>query len=325
MATKNSRPQQPAKHCIIFFLTSGKRLSTHVDECIAVLKGHEPAPCVNKDALGCNRRQRRQTTGTPISRQEAVMWETLLIEQSDGVATLTVNRPKQLNALNEQVLRDIISAAEHIRTRPDINVVIVTGAGDKAFIAGADIAVMAELDSDQAQAFTTLGQNAMNALAGLEVPVIAAVNGFALGGGHELMLACDIRFAADTAKFGQPEVGLGILASFGGTQRLPRLIGPGRAKYLLFSAEVIGAAKALEFGIVDVVVPKDELMATVRAFAERICKQKRFAVCQTKKCVNYGLDSNMATGLAYEVQAYGLCYTKPEREQSMREFLNKKK
>lgn len=253
------------------------------------------------------------------------MWETLLLEQSGGVATLTVNRPKHLNALNEQVLRDILGAAEHIRGRNDIDVLIVTGAGDKAFIAGADIAVMAELDSDQAQVFTTLGQNAMSALANLEIPVIAAVNGYALGGGHELMLACDIRFAADTARFGQPEVGLGILASFGGTQRLPRLIGPGRAKYLLFGAEIITAAKALEFGLVDIVVPKDELMAEVRAYAGRICKQKRFAVRQTKMCVNYGLDSNMATGLAYEVQAYGLCYTKPEREQSMREFLAKKK
>ncbi|GHV53670.1 crotonase [Deltaproteobacteria bacterium] len=253
------------------------------------------------------------------------MWETLLLDVSEGIATITVNRPQQLNALNEQMLRDIRGVAAHIRERNDIEVVIITGSGEKAFIAGADIAVMSELTSDEAQVFTKLGQDAMNDLANLEQPVIAAVNGYCLGGGNELALACDIRIAADTAKFGQPEVGFSILASFGGTQRLPRLIGPGRAKYLLFSAEVIDAAKAFEFGLVEVVVPKAELMAAVYAYAKKITQQQRFGVRQTKMCVNYGLDSNMATGLAYEVQAYGLCYTKPARTESMKAFLAKKK
>ena len=252
------------------------------------------------------------------------MWETLLLEVNEGIAVITFNRPKQLNALNEQMLRDIRAVTACIRERDDIDVVIVTGAGDKAFIAGADIAVMAELDSLQAQVFTKLGQDAMNDLANLEQPVIAAVNGYSLGGGNELALACDIRIAADTAKFGQPEVGLGILASFGGSQRLPRLIGPGRAKYLLFTAETIDASKAMEFGLVDMVVPKAEHMDAVMRVAKRIAKQKRFGVRQTKMCVNYGLDSTMSTGLAYEVQAYGLCYTRPERTESMREFLAKK-
>ena len=253
------------------------------------------------------------------------MWDTIIVEKSDGIATLTINRPAQLNSLDDVMLRELHEAVVHINHLPDIDAVIVTGAGDKAFVAGADISLMSKLTPQEAQVFGLLGQAAFNSLENLEQPVIAAVNGYCLGGGCELALACDIRISSEKAKFGQPEVGLGILAAFGGTQRLPRLIGPGRAKYMLLTGDIIDAQKAQEFGLVDMVVPHADVMKTAQAMAQTICKQQRFAVRQTKRCVNYGMDGSLSSGLAYEIQAYGMCYLQPERTSAMIKFMEDNK
>ncbi len=254
------------------------------------------------------------------------MWKTILLERpQDGVAVLTVNRPEAMNSLNSQVLSDLEAAVAAIRADASIDVVIVTGAGPKVFVAGADIAEMANMTAEQGRAFSAFGHRVMSALESLDQVVIAAVNGFALGGGNELALACDIRVAADSAQFGQPEVGLGIPAGFGGTQRLPRLIGPGRAKLLLYTADRIRADEAYRIGLVDMVVPAAELMASALGLAEKIRKQRKFAVQQTKKCIAKGLESSLDAGLSYEAQAFGLCCATTDQKEAMNGFLAKKK
>ena len=254
------------------------------------------------------------------------MWKTILFERpQEGVALLTINRPEAMNALNSQVLRDLEEAVASIRADASIEVVILTGAGPKAFVAGADIAEMAVMTAEQGRAFSDFGHRVMSALENLDAVVIAAVNGFALGGGNELALACDIRVAADSAQFGQPEVSLGITAGFGGTQRLPRLIGPGRAKLLLYTADRIKADEAYRIGLADLVVPAADLMASVLGLAEKIRKQRKFAVQQTKKCIARGLDSSLDAGLSYEAQAIGLCFATADQKEAMTAFLTKKK
>lgn len=234
------------------------------------------------------------------------MWNTLNLENQDGIAILKINRPKALNALNSDVLDDLLDCTAKIAADKTIHVVVITGEGEKSFVAGADISEMQPLDPVAAATFGRKGQAVMTAIENLPQPVIAAVNGFALGGGNELAIACDIRIASEKAKFGQPEVGLGITPGFGGTQRLPRLIGPGRARYLLYSAEIIDAHKALEFGLVDMVVAPEALMETALGLATKIKKQRPEAVRQTKLCALRGTEAPLTTALEFEAQAFGI-------------------
>ena len=227
------------------------------------------------------------------------MYENILFEKKDGVAYLTLNRPDQLNALNGAVLKELDDALAAIDGDAEIRVLVVRGAGEKALAAGADITEMQ--------------------------PSIAMIPGFALGGGCELALACDIRIASEKARFGQPEVGLGITAGFGGTQRLPRLVGRGAASLLLFSGNMIDAAEALRIGLVDKIVPHDALAAEVSALAEGIARQARCAVQQTKRCIRHGLESGLESGLSYEAQAFGLCFSTKEQKDRMRAFVNRRR
>ena len=200
-------------------------------------------------------------------------FDNLLLEIHENIATVTVNRPQALNALNEATLQELLCCFEGLEIDPEVKVVILTGAGEKAFVAGADIAAMQAMDALAARRFALLGQQAMNRIEQLSKPVIAAVNGFALGGGCELALACDIRLAADHARFGQPEVNLGVIPGFAGTQRLPRLIGKGRAKELLFTGDMIDAAEACRLGLANRVVPRAELAAAARELAGKHRRQ----------------------------------------------------
>jgi Enoyl-CoA hydratase/carnithine racemase len=253
------------------------------------------------------------------------MWETVLMEVKEGVAIVKINRPKQLNALNDQVMRDLGACVAKIRDDASIKVVIVTGEGDRAFVAGADIALMSAMGAQQGLEWAQLGQRVFSELEGLPQPVIAAINGFALGGGNELSMACDIRVASTKAKFGQPEVGLGITPGYGGTQRLPRLIGLGRAKYLNFTADIIDAATALDWGLVDFVVEPEALMDKAMEVAGKIIKQRNFAVQQAKQCIRRGMESSLPAGLEFEAQAFGLCFCHPDQKEAMTAFVNKSK
>ena len=252
-------------------------------------------------------------------------WETLILEKEDGIGILKINRPKALNALNGQVMTDLQNCLPQIAADADIKVLIITGEGDRSFVAGADIGQMQPLDAPAGAAWGRLGQAVMTEIENLPQPVIAAVNGFALGGGDELAIACDIRVASNKAKFGQPEVGLGITPGFGGTQRLPRLVGFGRARYLLYTADIIDAKTALDWGLVDFVVEPEQLMDTAKGIAKKIIKQRNFAVQQTKQCALRGVEAPLKTALEFEAQAFGLCFATQDQKDAMYNFLNKKK
>ncbi len=248
----------------------------------------------------------------------------ILVTVAEGVATITVNRPKALNALNRQTLEELLACSREIAVDQGVRVVVVTGAGEKAFIAGADISAMQSMDALAAREFGRLGQSVMDALEDLPQPVIAAINGFALGGGCELAMACDIRLASDTARFGQPEVKLGVVPGFGGTQRLPRLIGRGAANELLFSGEMINAQEALRLGLVNRVVPQGELLAACQELAGKIAAQGPLAVRLCKEAVNRGLEMGLTEACAHEAELFALCFASPEQKEGMAAFLEKR-
>ncbi len=239
-------------------------------------------------------------------------------------ATVTVDRPKSLNALDTRTLQELERAAGDLAQRSDLRGVIVTGAGEKAFVAGADIAAMNGMNADQARHFGALGQRVMDVIAALPMPVVAAVNGFALGGGCELALACDFIYASDNARFGLPEVSLGILPGFGGTQRLTRLLGRARAKELIFSGDVIDAAKAREIGLVLDVVPLPQLLGHVRAALERVAKKGPLAVRRAKEAIDRGADLEMADGLRIEREVFSDLFASADRREGMKAFLEKR-
>jgi enoyl-CoA hydratase len=252
-------------------------------------------------------------------------YENVILEKEDRIAILTVNRPKALNALNAATLMDISSAVLDIAADPAIDVLIITGAGDKAFVAGADIAFMQNLPAMEARAFAILGQEIFRKIETMEKPVIAAVNGFALGGGCELSMACDIRLASDKALFGQPEVGLGITPGYGGTQRLPRLIGEGRAKELIYSATNINAEEAYRVGLVNHVYPSEALMEEAKKLAKKIAKQAPIAVRLSKNEVNRGMQTDIDTAMAIEADMFGLCFATEDQREGMAAFIEKRK
>jgi len=244
-----------------------------------------------------------------------VAFETILLEKRAPLGTITLYRPQVLNALNIALLTELAAAIEDFASDPEIRVILLTGAGPKAFAAGADIAELAALDADSGRAYAAWGQAFTRKLETCGKPVLACINGFALGGGCELAMACTLRLAADTARFGQPEVKLGVIAGFGGTQRLPRLVGRGAALRLLLSGTIISATEALRIGLVDEVVPAAELMARAEALALEIAANAPLAVERTLLAVDSGLDLSLEDALAEEARHFGqTCATKDKAE-----------
>ena len=246
------------------------------------------------------------------------------LEQKGPVAVITMNRPEALNALNDQVLRDLDAVLDQVEENEDILTVVLTGAG-RSFVAGADIGQMSQLTAAQAKAFGVLGNRVFLKLENLTKPTIAAVNGFALGGGCELAMACDIRLASEKAKFGQPEVGLGITPGFGGTQRLARIVGVSNAMELILTAKNINAQQAKEIGLVSHVYPPEELMDKAMELAQAIAANAQVAVRQSKAAIRRGQQTDMYTGAAYEAEAFAVCFATEDQKDAMAAFLNKEK
>ena len=249
----------------------------------------------------------------------------LAFQVVDEIATITIQRPKALNALNTETLTELHTLFEDITSRKDIRVVILTGDGEKSFVAGADISEMVHFSAAQARAFCKLAAETFFLLENLPQATIAAVNGFALGGGCELAMACDIRISSDRALFGQPEVGLGIIPGFGGTQRLARLIGKGRAKELIFTGTNIKSEEAYRIGLVNHVVPKEELMDYCLTMAKQITSNGTYAVSLAKSAINLGLDMDIRSGVELEANLFGLSCSSSDKAEGMNAFLEKRK
>ena len=244
-------------------------------------------------------------------------------EVKDKIAVITINRPEALNALNSQVLDDLNAAFDSI----DVNVVravVLTGAGEKSFVAGADIGEMSTLTKAEGEAFGKKGNDVFLKLENFPVPVIAAINGFALGGGCEISMSCDIRICSDNAMFGQPEVGLGITPGFGGTQRLARIVGPGMAKQLIYTARNIKADEALRIGLVNAVYPQAELMDEAMKLASTIAGNAPIAVRNCKKAINEGLQVSIDEAVVIEEKLFGDCFESYDQKEGMANFLRKK-
>src|SRR5215470_4696177 len=254
----------------------------------------------------------------------ALKFENLLYEKKNGIAYVTVNRPKVLNALNNATWRDLRSAFEDARDDATIRGVILTGAGDKAFIAGADISELATVSAVQAEESSSYGQDVLNLVENLGKPVIAAINGFALGGGCETAMACTIRLATEHAKFGQPEVKLGLIPGGGGTQRLPRLVGKGRALQLILTGGMIDAAEAYRIGLVNEVMPGANLIARAEAILAQIFANAPVAVRYSLEAVNRGLETSLDEGLRLEASYFGLCAATEDKKEGTSAFLEKR-
>jgi enoyl-CoA hydratase len=250
-------------------------------------------------------------------------FKNLLLETSEGICTIKINNPQSLNALNDEVLKELSAAFDLASDDRDVSIIVLTGEG-KAFVAGADIAHMSRLGVEEAKKFAEEGSKFFRKIEMLDKVVIAAVNGYALGGGCELAMACDIRIASEKAKFGQPEVGLGITPGFSGTQRLPRLVGLGRAKELIFTGGHIGAEEAYRIGLVNKVVNKDSLMEETYALAKKIISNSKTAVKYTKEAMNRGIETDIETGIALEADLFGLCFAHRDQKEGMTAFLEKR-
>ena len=243
----------------------------------------------------------------------------------EGIATLTFNRPKALNALNTVLLEEFADALAGIKKDETIRVLILTGSGEKAFVAGADITEIATLTPLGAKKFARNGQDVIGKLQGLAIPAIAAVNGYALGGGCEMALACDFIYASDKAIFGLPEISLGVIPGFGGTQRLPRLIGANQAKEMIFTGKHLSAAEAKEIGLVNKIFAPGELMAAVTETAKLIASKGKASLCAAKQALNQGLNADLVTGLAIERDAFALCLASQDAKEGTGAFLEKRK
>ena len=251
--------------------------------------------------------------------------ENILLEKQGHVSIITINREKALNALSTAVLTDLEEAVNTVEKDLDTYCVVITGAGSKSFVAGADIAEMKDKSVEEAAEYGAYGNKIFRAIENLHCPVIAAVNGFALGGGCELAMSCDIRVASENAVFGQPEVGLGITPGFGGTQRLARLVPMGIAKEMIFTARNIKADKALSIGLVNAVVPAEELMPTVLKMANGICKNAPIAVANSKRAINNGLQVDIDSAIQVEVKEFSDCFATEDQTYGMECFVNKVK
>ena len=245
-------------------------------------------------------------------------------EQKDAIAVLTISREKALNALNSEVLGELDAAIDAIDL-DTVRCLIITGAGQKSFVAGADIGEMSTLTKEEGEAFGKKGNDVFRKIETLPIPVIAAVNGFALGGGCELSMSCDIRLASENAVFGQPETGLGITPGFGGTQRLARIIPVGKAKEMLYAGTKVKAAEALTLGLVNAVYPSEELLPAAEKLAGKIARTAPIAVRASKKAVNDGLQVSIDEGIAIEEKLFGSCFESADQRNGMAAFLNKEK
>src|SRR5712672_1522193 len=254
----------------------------------------------------------------------ALTLENVLYEKKGAIALLTLNRPKVLNALNRRTWEDLQTAFEDAREDSAIRGVILTGAGDKAFIAGADIGELSKVTAVEAEQSSTFGQGVLNLIENLGKPVIAAINGFALGGGCETAMACTIRVATENAKFGQPEVKLGVIPGGGGTQRLPRLIGKGRALQLILSGEMIDAQEAYRVGLVNEVVPPADLIPRAEVILKKIASNAPIAVKFALEAANKGLDTSQGEGLLLEASYFGLCAATEDKKEGTTAFLEKR-
>jgi len=254
-----------------------------------------------------------------------VEYTNLLLEKNGAVAVLTINRPKALNALNSDTLSELSTVLDELGRDSSVKAVILTGSGEKAFVAGADISQMKDLNALEGRQFAQLGQATFRKLELLPQPVIAAINGFALGGGCELAMACDIRLAGENAKFGQPEVTLGLTAGFGGTQRLPRLVGTGLASELLFTGDIIDVQEAYRIGLVNHVYPVDTLMEEAQKLAKRIAGRAPAAVQLSKSAIQRGVNMDLDSAQAFEADAFGLTFSTQDQTEGCTAFVEKRK
>lgn len=250
--------------------------------------------------------------------------ENLLMEVKDRVATVTINRPAAMNAMTRGTLEELERVVVEIEREQGIRAVIVTGAGEKAFVAGADIAVMRDMISAEARELALLAHRIFAAMEASSKPFIAAVNGYALGGGCELALACDLRLASQNARFGQPEINIGILPGFGGSQRLPRLIGKGRALEMILTGDMIGAEEALRIGLVNRVFPQEQLLEEARRLAAKIASKGRVAARLCKEAVVRGLEMDLSRACFYEAELFGYSFSTLDQKEGMGAFLEKR-
>ena len=249
----------------------------------------------------------------------------LLVEVADGIALVTINNPKSLNALNSETLAELNDAFQKVEADEDAKVLILTGSGAKSFVAGADISEMVNGTAPEGRTMGMLAREAFKRLEDMAIPTIAAVNGYALGGGCEISMACDVTVASEKAQFGQTETGLGILPGFGGTQRLPRLVGKKRAKELIFTCDMIDAQEAFRIGLANHVVPADELIDYCKAMAKRMMKNAPLSLTLAKQAINVGLDVDLDAGLQLEANLFGLSFATADKKEGMTVFLNKGK
>jgi enoyl-CoA hydratase len=249
--------------------------------------------------------------------------EHLLFEKAP-IATVTVNRPKALNALNVRVVEELAVVLREVRHDSTVRVLIVTGAGDRAFVAGADIAAMTTMSTVEGLEFSRLGHRVLQSMEELPIPIIAAVNGFALGGGLELAMACDMIIASDKARFGQPEINLALIPGFGGTQRLPRRIGHARARQLILTGDMIDAKTALEWGLINQIVAPDQLLASARQLAEKIVTKSSLTVREAKAALIAAATMTEDAGLKLEQQAFGVCFGSADRVEGTHAFVEKR-
>jgi enoyl-CoA hydratase len=252
-------------------------------------------------------------------------YDNIIFETEGNVAIIRFNRPKALNAINMDVVRDMQKALDEVEADPAIRVLILTGAGDKAFVAGADISMMVNLNPLQLREFSVALHEVGFRMEELPMPVIACVNGFALGGGTEISMACDFIYASENAKFGQPEINLGIIPGAGGTQRLPRLVGKGMAKELCMTGSIISAQEAKEIGLVNKVFPADKLWEETLKTAKVLASKGRFSIMAAKRCIDRGFDLNLRAACGLETDQFALCMASPDGREGMSAFLEKRK
>ncbi len=252
-------------------------------------------------------------------------YKNIIVEVADKIATLKVNRPEVLNAVNTETILEIESAMKEFNDNKDVRVIIITGEG-KSFVSGSDISRLAQMDSLAAREYSQIGQRVLSFIENMEKPVIAAVNGYALGSGCEIAMACDIRIASEKAKFGQPEVKLGLIPGHAGTQRLARLVGIGKAKELIFTGDLIDAQEAYNIGLVNKVVPAENLLEEARNMAKKMIENAGpNAVKIAKTVLNRGIDANLQTANSYETEAFSILFSTEEAKEGMKAFLEKRK